>query len=289
MTTMTDIGLDAADAQGDATAVARGGYQVMGFCAEMRMPKAELFRPAQPPPCSESELWVAEGDAWFHDGRYARTVREAAIEVCADCPFRGRCAYNAVASGATHGVWAGIELPGDRPKRLAAYYALLLAKFEERRAEEIGRDRNQGAMRTPRFRASAARALSKAARPAGLWIATSRAQQSGSFRPVPARSSARRSGSAESRWAMKTLTSKAITQASLRAARQVVGSERFGVASGARQHGRLVVEASGLFGGLKVAALQLRPGAREAWHAIRPATVNRPGPTRARPRRSLPG
>ena len=52
--------------------------------------------------------------------------------------LRGRCAYNAVASGATHGVWAGIELPGDRPKRLAAYYALLLAKFEERRAEEIG-------------------------------------------------------------------------------------------------------------------------------------------------------
>ena len=136
--TMTDIGPDVADAQGDATAVARGGYQVMGFCAEMRMPKAELFRPAQPPPCSESELWVAEGDAWFHDGRYARTIREAAIEVCADCPFRGRCAYNAVASGATHGVWAGIELPGDRPKRLAAYYALLLAKFEERRAEEIG-------------------------------------------------------------------------------------------------------------------------------------------------------
>ncbi len=106
--------------------------------AEMRLPKADLFRPPTPPPCSESELWVRDPDAWFHDGRYSRTIREAAIEVCADCPFRGRCAFNAVASGATHGVWAGIELPGDRPKKLAAYYALLLAKFEERRAEEIG-------------------------------------------------------------------------------------------------------------------------------------------------------
>ena len=106
--------------------------------AEMRLPKADLFRPPAPPPCSESELWVRELDAWFHDGRYSRTIREAAIEVCADCPFRGRCAYNAVASGATHGVWAGVELPGDRPKKLAVYYALLLARFEERRAEEIG-------------------------------------------------------------------------------------------------------------------------------------------------------
>ena len=105
--------------------------------AEMRLPKADLFRPPTPPPCSESELWVRDPDAWFHDGRYSRTIREAAIEVCADCPFRGRCAFNAVASGATHGVWAGIELPGDRPKKLAVYYALLLAKFEERRAEEI--------------------------------------------------------------------------------------------------------------------------------------------------------
>ena len=38
-----------------------------------------------------------------------------AIKRCAECPFRGRCGYNAVATGATHGVWGGVILPGDSP------------------------------------------------------------------------------------------------------------------------------------------------------------------------------
>lgn len=51
---------------------------------------------------------------------------------------------------------------------------------------------------TPRFAASAAKALSKVARLAWWRIATSRTQQSGNFSPLLARSSARRSGSPSS-------------------------------------------------------------------------------------------
>ena len=60
------------------------------------------------------------------------------MKACGECPFRGRCAYNAVGAGATHGVWGGIELPGDRPMLLQTAYARLLSRFEERRAIEVG-------------------------------------------------------------------------------------------------------------------------------------------------------
>ncbi|BBC69035.1 WhiB family transcriptional regulator (plasmid) [Mycobacterium marinum] len=64
--------------------------------------------------------------------------RHRAIKRCADCPFRGRCGYNAVATGATHGVWGGLILPGDYPKELKPLYGFLAAQFEQRRQAEIG-------------------------------------------------------------------------------------------------------------------------------------------------------
>lgn len=67
----------------------------------------------------------------------SETKREARM-FCADCPFRGRCGYNAVAMGATHGVWGGINLPGDIPNRLRPVYARLAAQFDERRRVELG-------------------------------------------------------------------------------------------------------------------------------------------------------
>jgi WhiB family transcriptional regulator, redox-sensing transcriptional regulator len=61
-----------------------------------------------------------------------------AIAQCADCPFRGRCSYNAVASGATHGIWGGVIFPGDYPQQLKPIYAQLAKQFEQRRDEEVG-------------------------------------------------------------------------------------------------------------------------------------------------------
>ena len=64
--------------------------------------------------------------------------RHRAIKRCAECPFRGRCGYNAVATGATHGVWGGVILPGHYPQELKPLYAFLAAQFEQRRQAEIG-------------------------------------------------------------------------------------------------------------------------------------------------------
>ena len=74
--------------------------------------------------------------------------RHRAIKRCADCPFRGRCGYNAVVTGATHGVWGGVILPGDYPQELKPLYALLAAQFEQRRQAEIGD------VQVPRYRNS---------------------------------------------------------------------------------------------------------------------------------------
>ena len=64
--------------------------------------------------------------------------RHRAIKQCTECPFRGRCGYNAVATGATHGVWGGVILPGDYPQELKPLYAFLADQFERRRRIEIG-------------------------------------------------------------------------------------------------------------------------------------------------------
>ena len=64
--------------------------------------------------------------------------KPTAVSKCADCPFRGRCGYNAVAMGATHGIWGGVMLPGDYPSRLKPVYATLAEQFEQRRLIELG-------------------------------------------------------------------------------------------------------------------------------------------------------
>ncbi|WP_101953371.1 WhiB family transcriptional regulator [Mycobacterium intracellulare] len=65
-------------------------------------------------------------------------TKHRAIKRCNDCPFRGRCGYNAVATGATHGIWGGVILPGAQPKALRPVYARLAAQFEQRRRTELG-------------------------------------------------------------------------------------------------------------------------------------------------------
>lgn len=70
----------------------------------------------------------------FFNPRYFGRARR----LCAGCPFLGRCGYNAVATGATHGVWGGMVLPGQFPARLAPIYARLVEQFEQRRVAEVG-------------------------------------------------------------------------------------------------------------------------------------------------------
>ncbi|PJE24505.1 MAG: hypothetical protein CK431_05575 [Mycobacterium sp.] len=72
-------------------------------------------------------------DMFFNPHRMRR-----AVSLCAGCPFRGRCGYNAVATGATHGVWGGMVLPGDYPSKLAPIYARLAEQFEQCRRREVG-------------------------------------------------------------------------------------------------------------------------------------------------------
>lgn len=74
------------------------------------------------------ELWFSQ----FKD-------RVIAVRACQDCPFIGRCGYNAVASREEFGVWGGLSLPGDKgnPEMLEAAYEYLLAQFERRREVEL--------------------------------------------------------------------------------------------------------------------------------------------------------
>lgn len=65
-------------------------------------------------------------------------AQHRAIKRCNECPFRGRCGYNAVATGATHGIWGGVILPGAFPQELQPIYARLAAQFEQRRQAELG-------------------------------------------------------------------------------------------------------------------------------------------------------
>ncbi|GAB4663648.1 WhiB family transcriptional regulator [Mycobacterium avium] len=65
-------------------------------------------------------------------------TKHRAIKRCNECPFRGRCGYNAVATGATHGIWGGVMLPGCFPQELKPIYARLAEQFEQRRQAELG-------------------------------------------------------------------------------------------------------------------------------------------------------
>jgi hypothetical protein len=59
--------------------------------------EGRLFETEEDTPCRVSTA----GDLWFSPFR----DRERAARLCWQCPFQGRCGYNAVASRATHGVW----------------------------------------------------------------------------------------------------------------------------------------------------------------------------------------
>lgn len=83
---------------------------------------------------TDQDLACQQDPDLFFDLERKRT----AISHCAECPFRGRCGYNAVAMGATHGIWGGINLPGDIPNRLRPVYSRLAAQFEQRRHLELG-------------------------------------------------------------------------------------------------------------------------------------------------------
>jgi hypothetical protein len=92
--------------------------------------EGRLFETEDDTPCrvdTASDLWFSP----FRD-------RERAARLCQQCPFRGRCGYNAVASRATHGVWGGEILPGDKPAELEPIYARLLTLFDQRRVIELG-------------------------------------------------------------------------------------------------------------------------------------------------------
>lgn len=91
-----------------------------------------LFETDAATPCRVS--FKSGEDQWFSPFRN----RERAAKQCLDCPFLGRCGFNAVATRATHGVWGGQVLPGDFPSLLEPIYDRLLAQFEQRRSVELG-------------------------------------------------------------------------------------------------------------------------------------------------------
>jgi WhiB family redox-sensing transcriptional regulator len=92
-----------------------------------------LFETEAVTPCRRETTSYGR-DLWFSPFR----DREQAARMCQECPFLGRCGYNAVVSRATHGVWGGHVLPGDKPGELEPVYDCLLEQFEARRAVELG-------------------------------------------------------------------------------------------------------------------------------------------------------
>jgi WhiB family transcriptional regulator, redox-sensing transcriptional regulator len=93
----------------------------------MRRAAAREFVPDEPTPCER------DPELWFDYRKNRRAIR-----ACAPCPFIGRCGWNAIAAGATHGVWGGLQLPGDYPAELAVAYRKLLDQFDQRRPIELG-------------------------------------------------------------------------------------------------------------------------------------------------------
>ncbi|SBS79642.1 Transcription factor WhiB [uncultured Mycobacterium sp.] len=99
--------------------------------------EVRLFHTVEPTPCrivdsrrsrNGEELWFSQ----FKD-------RILAVRACQDCPFIGRCGFNAVAAREEYGVWGGLSLPGDKssPELLEAAYRYLLTQFERRRSVEL--------------------------------------------------------------------------------------------------------------------------------------------------------
>lgn len=108
-------------AQADTRAIARP------FASFQMRADVRLFQTNQPLACQD------DPELFFNP-----RAKHRAIKRCTECPFRGRCGYNAVATGATHGIWGGVILPGDYPQELKPIYARLAAQFEQRRKAELG-------------------------------------------------------------------------------------------------------------------------------------------------------
>jgi WhiB family transcriptional regulator, redox-sensing transcriptional regulator len=121
---------DRIDQFGDGLAVDRPGRLGPSDLHSLFTVEGRLFETDEATPCRVSTA----GDLWFSPFR----DRERAARQCQQCPFLGRCGYNAVAARATHGVWGGEILPGDKPADLEPIYARLLAQFEQRRPVELG-------------------------------------------------------------------------------------------------------------------------------------------------------
>lgn len=85
-------------------------------------------------PCRRNPV-TPGNDLWFSPFR----DKVRAIRACQDCPFIGRCGYNAVVNRAQYGIWGGISLPGSdsTPETLSTAYTYLLAQFERRRPIEL--------------------------------------------------------------------------------------------------------------------------------------------------------
>jgi WhiB family transcriptional regulator, redox-sensing transcriptional regulator len=86
-----------------------------------------LFQTDEPLPCA------TDPDAFFN----SRTQRRAVTQ-CSACSFRGRCGYNAITSGATHGIWGGVIFPGNYPAKLSSIYNRLSEQFDQRSQAELG-------------------------------------------------------------------------------------------------------------------------------------------------------
>lgn len=94
--------------------------------------RRRLFETDVQTPCRTDD--PTQRELWFSPFR----DRERAAHRCLDCPFVGRCGYNAVASRATHGVWGGEVLPGDYTDELLPIYERLLDRFAARLSAELG-------------------------------------------------------------------------------------------------------------------------------------------------------
>jgi len=122
MSTRTDTDQNASSARG----IDRGSQ------GEIR-----LYNTEETTPCRDVDPTRARNgqELWFSQFK----DRVFAVRACQQCPFIGRCGYNAVATREEYGVWGGISLPGDKstPEMLEAAYDYLLAQFERRRAIEL--------------------------------------------------------------------------------------------------------------------------------------------------------
>lgn len=99
--------------------------------------ETRLYHTSEPTPCRDVDRRRARNgqELWFSQFK----DRVFAVRACQQCPFIGRCGYNAVAAREEYGVWGGLSLPGDKsnPELLEAAYQYLLAQFARRHDIEL--------------------------------------------------------------------------------------------------------------------------------------------------------